>query len=71
MVDLSETDGTIRLRIEGPAVPQLLPDTVDGLQSLPQRMLRQFAAQLFGTVSIHIDGAQASVDLVFPRPKSV
>lgn len=71
VVDLSETDGTICLRIEGPAVPQLLPDTVDGLQSLPQRMLRQFAAQLFGTVSIHIDAGRASVDLVFPRPKSV
>lgn len=68
VVDLSETDGTIRLRIEGPAVPQLRPETTDGLLALPQRMLRQFAAQLFGTVSIHIDGDQAAVDLVFPRP---
>ncbi len=68
VVDLSETEGTIRLRIEGPAVPQLRPETTDGLLSLPQRMLRQFAAQLFGTVSIHIDGDQAAVDLVFPRP---
>lgn len=71
VVDLSETDSTIRLQIEGPAVPQLRPDTSDGLQALPQRMLRQFAAQLFGTVSIRIEGDQASVDLVFPRPKSV
>lgn len=68
VVDLSETEGTIRLRIEGPAVPQLRPETTDGLLALPQRMLRQFAAQLFGTVSIHIDGDQAAVDLVFPRP---
>lgn len=69
-VDLSETDGVIRLRIEGPAVPQLMPETIDGLQALPQRMLRQFAAQLFGTVSIHIQDDRASVDLVFPRPRS-
>jgi len=71
VVDLSETDdGTIRLRIEGPDVPQLRPETKDGLQALPQRMLRQFAAQLFGTVSIRREGENASVDLVFPRPKS-
>ena len=69
-VDLSEADDTIRLRIEGPAVPQLQPDTTDGLLALPQRMLRQFAAQLFGTVSIRIDGDCASVELVFPRPKT-
>ncbi|WP_333815538.1 sensor histidine kinase [Tabrizicola sp.] len=69
-VDLSESDDTIRLRIEGPAVPQLQPDTTDGLLALPQRMLRQFAAQLFGTVSIRIDGDRASVELVFPRPKT-
>lgn len=69
VVDLSETDGTITLRIDGPAVPQLLPETTDGLLALPQRMLRQFAAQLQGTVTIHIDGDRASVNLVFPRPK--
>jgi HAMP domain-containing protein len=71
VVDLSEADGTIRLGIEGPAVPQLQPDMTDGLQSLPQRMLRQFAAQLMGTVSIRIDDDRASVDLIFPRPKPV
>ena len=70
VVDLSETDGTIRLRIDGPAVPELQPKTTDGLQALPQRMLRQFAAQLLGTVSIHIDGDRALVELVFPRPKA-
>lgn len=70
VVDLSEADGTIRLRIDGPAVPELQPKTTDGLQALPQRMLRQFAAQLLGTVSIHIDNDRASVDLVFPRPKT-
>ena len=69
VVDLSEAEGTIRLRIEGPVVPQLRPETTDGLQALPQRMLRQFLAQLFGTVSIRIDDDRATVDLVFPRPK--
>lgn len=68
-VDLSESEGTILLRIEGPVVPQLQPETTDGLQALPQRMLRQFAAQLFGTVSIRIDDDRATVDLIFPRPK--
>jgi hypothetical protein len=34
-------------------------------------MLRQFAAQLMGTVSIRIDDDRASVDLIFPRPKPV
>ena len=70
VVDLSEADGIIRLRIEGPAVPQLQPETTEGLLALPQRMMRQFAAQLFGTVSIHLDADRASVELVFPRPKT-
>jgi two-component system, sensor histidine kinase PdtaS len=70
VVDLSETEGTIRLRIEGPEVPELRPETLEGLVSLPQRMLRQFAAQLFGTISIHQDGDRATVELVFPRPKA-
>ena len=70
VVDLSETDGIIRLRIDGPEVPELRPETLEGLVSLPQRMLRQFAAQLFGTISIHQDGDRATVELVFPRPKS-
>lgn len=69
-VDLTESDGIIRLRIGGPVVPQFRPETTDGLLALPQRMMRQFAAQLFGTVSIHIDDGRATVELVFPRPKS-
>jgi len=69
VVDLSEAEGIIRLRIEGPAVPQLQPDMTEGLLALPQRMMRQFAAQLSGTVGIHIDADLASVELVFPRPK--
>ncbi len=68
-VELSEADGIIRLRIGGPVVPQLRPETTDGLLALPQRMMRQFAAQLFGTVSIHIEDERATVELVFPRPK--
>ncbi|MBN8629334.1 MAG: hypothetical protein J0L76_00605 [Rhodobacterales bacterium] len=69
VVDLSEAEGKIRLRIEGPDVPQLRPDATVGLQSLPKRMLQQFAAQLSGSVSIHHEADRASVDLVFPRPK--
>lgn len=71
VVDLSEAEGIIRLHIEGPDVLQLRPETTDGLQSLPQRMMRQFAAQLFGTVTIHLEGDRATVELVFPKPKSV
>jgi two-component system, sensor histidine kinase PdtaS len=70
LVDLSEAEGTIRLRVEGPEVPELRPESQDGLVSLPQRMMRQFAAQLFGTISIHQEGDRATVELVFPRPKA-
>ena len=70
VVDLSEADGMIRLRVDGPEVPELRPETQEGLVSLPQRMLRQFAAQLFGTISIRQEGDRATVELVFPRPKS-
>lgn len=67
VVDLSETDGTIRLRVEGPEVPELRPDSEKELVSLPQRMLRQFAAQLSGTIAIHLADGRGTVDLVFPR----
>jgi hypothetical protein len=70
LVDLSEADGIIRLRVEGPEVPELRPESQDGLVSLPQRMMRQFASQLFGTISIHQEVDRATVELVFPRPKS-
>ena len=68
VVDLSETDGMIQLRVEGPEVPELRAEALSGLVSLPQRMLRQFASQLFGTISIRQDGDRITVDLVFPRP---
>jgi two-component sensor histidine kinase len=71
VVALSEVDGTIHLGVEGPEVPELRPDTSQGLASLPQRMLKQFAAQLSGTVSIRQENGRASVDLVFPRPTLV
>lgn len=69
IVDLSESDGIIRLRVEGPEVPELRPETLEGLVSLPQRMLRQFAAQLFGTITIRQEADRTTVELVFPRPK--
>lgn len=68
VVALTESEGTIRLGVEGPEVPELRPDANAGLVSLPQRMLKQFATQLSGTVSIRLDNGRATVDLVFPRP---
>lgn len=67
VVTLTENEGTIHLLVEGPEVPELSPQLTDGLVSLPQRMLRQFAAQLSGTISIRLQDGRASVDLVFPR----
>ena len=70
VVDLSETDGLIQLRVEGPEVPELRADSLTGLVSLPQRMLRQFASQLFGTVTLRQDGDRTIVELIFPRPNA-
>jgi two-component sensor histidine kinase len=66
-IALSEVDGKIHLRVDGPEVPELRPEASSGLVSLPQRMLKQFAAQLSGTVNIRLQDGRASVDLVFPR----
>lgn len=68
LVDLSESDGMIRLRLEGPEVPELRPNAQEGLVSLPQRMLRQFGSQLSGTITIRQDADRATVELVFPAP---
>ncbi len=65
-VTLSDTDGTVRLHVEGPVAPELQPGTVGGILSLPQRMLHQFAAQLGGRVTLQQDGDVVQVDLVFP-----
>ncbi|HLQ18064.1 MAG TPA: sensor histidine kinase [Tabrizicola sp.] len=67
LVALSEVDGMIHLRVEGPEVPELAPQMTSGLVSLPQRMLKQFAAQLSGTVSIRLEDERAAIELVFPR----
>jgi two-component system, sensor histidine kinase PdtaS len=70
VVDLSETDGIIRLRVEGPEVPELRPEATHGLVSLPQRMLRQFAAQLYGRISIQVEDDRVIVELAFPRSRA-
>ncbi len=70
IVDLSEADGIIRLRIAGPEVPELRPEVTHGLVSLPQRMLRQFAAQLYGRLSIQVEDDRVIVELVFPRSRA-
>jgi len=67
-VALSQSERMIKLSVEGPTVPELLPETTVGLAALPQRMLRQFATQLRGTISIAHDAGRARVDLVFPQP---
>jgi two-component sensor histidine kinase len=71
-VALSESDGMVRLEVEGPVVPELQPETTSGLAALPQRMLRQFAAQLGGTVVLRQEGERVKVDLHFPsaRPEA-
>jgi two-component system, sensor histidine kinase PdtaS len=69
-VSLSEVDGIVHLGIQGPDVPELRPEALQGLVALPQRMLHQFAAQLSGNVRIRLVEDQATVDLTFPRPGS-
>ncbi len=68
VVALTEVEDVIHLSVEGPEVPELQPQTNDGLASLPQRMLKQFATQLSGTANIRLENGRATVDLVFPRP---
>lgn len=65
-VTLSDKEGTVRLHVEGPVVPELQPGTSRGVLSLPQRMLHQFAAQLGGKVTLQQSGEVVQVDLVFP-----
>jgi hypothetical protein len=66
LVSLTEADGLVHLCVEGPVVPELMPEAKTGLLSLPQRMLRQFAAQLGGTLSLRQDGDVSKVELAFP-----
>lgn len=66
-VALAEQGQDIRLMIEGPAVPEFLPETTAGMAALPKRMLRHFAGQLRGRVTTRIEGDRSIVDLVFPR----
>jgi len=66
-VSLSEAGDDIRLAVEGPVVPEFLPETTTGLAALPRRMLTQFAGQLRGRVTVRIDGDRSHVDLLFPR----
>jgi len=67
LVSLTEANQIVHLRVEGPVVPELLPETTKGLASLPQRMLRQFAAQLGGTLSLRQNKEDIIVELTFPR----
>ncbi|MFN4202995.1 MAG: sensor histidine kinase [Tabrizicola sp.] len=71
-VSLSESEGMVRLQVEGPVVPELQPETTWGLPALPQRMLHQFAAQLGGTVTLRQESEFVRVDLEFPaaRPEA-
>lgn len=66
-ISLTEEDGLIRLSVAGPEVSEFRPETTEGLVSLPRKMLRQYAAQLRGKLSIESGGGRSVVDLVFPR----
>lgn len=65
-VDLNRDDDRIRLRLSGPAVPELMPETTRGITALPRIMLRQYAAQLRGQLEIHIIEGRAVLDLSIP-----
>jgi two-component sensor histidine kinase len=65
-VTLTGGEGRIRLQVGGPMVPEFQPETTQGILSLPVRMLRQFAVQLDGTLSVLPDGERVVVSLEFP-----
>ena len=44
-VDLNRDDDRIRLRLSGPAVPELMPETTRGITALPRIMLRPILVQ--------------------------
>ncbi len=68
-VDISfrEKDGEICLKVEGPIVPEFLPETMSGIAALPRRMLLQFAAQLRGKVAIRSADNRSAVEVTFPH----
>lgn len=65
-VSLTGGDGRIRLQISGPAVPEFQKGATQGIVSLPARMLRQFAVQLHGTLSVSQEGESVAILLEFP-----
>jgi two-component system, sensor histidine kinase PdtaS len=67
-VSLSDDGGQIRLRIDGPPVPELMPDGSSGIQALPRRMLTHLALQLSGQLDLAVEAGTVRVDLTFPRP---
>ncbi|GAB1364184.1 sensor histidine kinase [Rhodobacter sp.] len=66
-VALEEIGPHIRLRVEGPDVPEFRAETTHGLASLPRRMLVQFAGQLGGQVIARVEGGRSIIELDFPR----
>lgn len=66
LVELMERDGGIRLRIDGPAAREFSPAATVGIDSLPRRMLQQFAAQLRGRLSIRETAGRTTVELELP-----
>lgn len=65
-VNLIRDDNSIRLKLSGPAVPELMPETTRGIAALPRIMLRQYAAQLRGHLEIHIIEGRAVLELSIP-----
>lgn len=68
-VDISLLDSgeEICLKVEGPNVPEFLPETMTGFAALPRRMLLQFVAQLRGKVAIRSEDARSVIEVTFPH----
>lgn len=65
-ISLTGGDGTARLTISGPAVPEFHAGLTEGIATLPRRMLHQFARQLRGTLTITEAKDVARLELTFP-----
>lgn len=65
-VAVAGSDGRIRLTIKGPSVPEFQPGASQGIVSLPGRMLRQFAIQLKGTLTVTPEEDRVQIVLDFP-----
>lgn len=66
-VTLRETKGDVRLAVQGPVLPEFLPETTTGFAAMPKRMLSHYAAQLGGAFLATVEGGSSTLELVFPH----